>query len=236
MPHGFIRGLGPQGRQSVQGRGAATPPRSHTHTRVHALSRPGVHTQHVTSSRVAPPCGPPPLTVCYPNISEQVSAATPRDTQKLSRHHMSRLLRESTYRPSRLCFSFLKWTCLRKSLLFFLPASPSGRKTSVFPILSLPLVPRPGVGKLPGCQTEGTPTDAWLLRGRPCKPGRENDTETQDVYSRPQACGKVPSLIWLSCWCDNLLFIYDLEFRSEMLSHGWVSTHSFQLEKMKPTF
>lgn len=51
--------------------------------------------------------------------------------------------------------------------------------------------------------------------------GAEQSVEPPgDVVSRPQIHGQTPSLISLSRWRDSLLFIYDLEFRSEKVVSG----------------
>lgn len=127
-------GFGPTG-PTVQGWGPDTPSiHSDTHVSpwAHSLSRHRIrtcaHTQHVTSTRV-------PLSVAPPSPNSLATSGTPGDTQKLFRGYTGRVGRESTYRPSSLCF-FPKMDLPERKLLVPLShLTPPSRKMSLFPIL-----------------------------------------------------------------------------------------------------
>lgn len=159
----------------------------------------------------------------------------PWGAQTLSGVHTTRVLKESSYRPSSLCFSFLKWTHLRKSLWFFLPTSVQA-ETIHLPYTECFFGALPWGGKAPGVPDRGDRHGCSASAGQAVE-ARQRACQkklTGEASSRPHARGPVPSLIWLSCWRDSQ-FIQDLQFRREM-SHGWVSTHLFQLATIKPAF
>lgn len=109
---------------------------------------------------------------------------------------------------------------------FVSPISPLPAGKGPSSLFCFPSAPGPGAWKPPGCHAEGTPHGCVAPVG-----GCGSKAETN-----PQACFLQATSPWQgakpylsSCWRDSLLFIYDLEFRSEMLSQEWVSTYSFQI-------
>lgn len=218
-------GFGPTG-PTVQRWGPATPSihgDTHVPPWAHSLSRHRIrtcaHTQHVTSTRV-------PLSVAPPSPNSLATSGTPGDTQKPFRGYMGRVGRESAYGPSSLCFSFLKWTCLRESSWFLFPTSPLQAGKCPSSLFCVSSTPSPGVWKPPGCHADGTLHRCWApVRG--CGSIAERVSVQTHWGCFLQATDPWPSAkpCLSSCWRDSLLFISNLAFRSKMLSQGWVSTH-----------
>lgn len=131
-------------------------------------------------------------------------AGTLGGSQTLSWVHMTRVLKESIYRPSSLGFSFLKWTRLRNSLWFFLPTSVQ-TETIPPPYSECFFGALPWGGKASRVPDRGDPHGCSASVGQAVEARQRACQEklTGEASSRPHAHGPGPSLIWLSCWRDG---------------------------------